>query len=168
VNLELNQIEYIKESLSQKTNSEIANNLNCSHYRVKYLMGKYGIKRNMEQLQSLRKILGGRQTGSNNNNWKGGISKDNMRYKRIQIMRYPERVQARSKAYSALRNGSIIKTGCIICGDPKTEMHHQDYSRPLEVIHVCKHHHIILDQYLRRGITFTQIKSQLQITRKAV
>ena len=48
---------------------------------------------------------------------------------------------ARLKVRNALRNGSLIKKPCEICGELKVEAHHDDYSKPLEVIWLCKRHH---------------------------
>lgn len=41
----------------------------------------------------------------------------------------------------ALRTGKLKRQPCAICGLQKTEGHHEDYSKPLEVIWLCKQHH---------------------------
>lgn len=41
----------------------------------------------------------------------------------------------------AVRNGLIMKTVCIICGE-KSEAHHPDYSNPLSVVWLCRKHHM--------------------------
>lgn len=81
------------------------------------------------------------QTGENNPNYKGGISKNNYHYKKIQIERYPERVKARSIIAQSLRKGDIVRLPCVKCGDPKAQAHHEDYSKPLDVIWLCRKHH---------------------------
>jgi hypothetical protein len=43
-----------------------------------------------------------------------------------------------------LDTGKISKTPCIVCGSIESEMHHQDYHKPKEVIWLCRIHH----QYL--------------------
>ena len=45
------------------------------------------------------------------------------------------------QAYLALKRGVLKKQDCIICGNPKSEMHHENYDRPLEVIWLCPQHH---------------------------
>jgi hypothetical protein len=47
---------------------------------------------------------------------------------------------ARRKAYAAVKAGKLVrKTVCDVCGLPrKTEFHHPDYSKPLDVWQVCK------------------------------
>lgn len=52
----------------------------------------------------------------------------------------PEKYQAHIAVRMALYHGKIKKTGCIVCGD-KAQAHHEDYSKPLEVIWLCQTHH---------------------------
>lgn len=42
---------------------------------------------------------------------------------------------------TAVNNGSLNKTPCIKCGNEKSEAHHEDYMKPLEVIWLCRKHH---------------------------
>ncbi len=42
----------------------------------------------------------------------------------------------------AIRDGKVKRLPCSVCGDPKSEAHHHDYNKPLDVIFFCdKHHH---------------------------
>ena len=52
-----------------------------------------------------------------------------------------ERHLARWTVNHAIASGKIIRGSCEICGDDKTEAHHDDYSKPLEVRWLCKKHH---------------------------
>ena len=68
--------------------------------------------------------------------------------KRVQMLadqarkeKFAEKRSARSKIYHAILKGRLIPTPCLICGD-KAEAHHHDYSRPLDVMWLCKTHHI--------------------------
>ena len=56
--------------------------------------------------------------------------------------KYPLKYQARYLLRYAVKIGNIKKLSCIICGNKKSEAHHNDYSKPLEVIWYCKQHHI--------------------------
>jgi hypothetical protein len=47
---------------------------------------------------------------------------------------------------SALEKGIIVKEPCLICGNPKVEGHHKDYSKPLEVDWLCTKHHDVIDR----------------------
>jgi hypothetical protein len=57
------------------------------------------------------------------------------------IKRNPAAHKAHIKANNALRNGKLKKKACEICGNKHVEMHHQDYSKPLEVMWLCRKHH---------------------------
>lgn len=45
------------------------------------------------------------------------------------------------KVHRALRSGKIVKKPCSVCGDKNVHGHHEDYSKPLEVIWLCPLHH---------------------------
>lgn len=51
------------------------------------------------------------------------------------------KANARSYVNVYIRRGLITKKPCVICGD-KAQMHHEDYSKPLEVIWYCRKHHL--------------------------
>jgi len=51
---------------------------------------------------------------------------------------------ARSDARHGVRDGKIIKKPCEVCGDEKVQMHHDDYSKPLDVRFLCRKHHLEL------------------------
>jgi hypothetical protein len=55
--------------------------------------------------------------------------------------KYPEKNAARTAVSNAVRDGRLIKTPCIICGNPDSEGHHDDYSKPLDVKWLCPKHH---------------------------
>ena len=59
-----------------------------------------------------------------------------------------EKVRAHMKLANAIRRGDIIKKPCVMCGEVKVEGHHDDYSKPLDVIWLCLKHHI----WLHRGL----------------
>lgn len=54
--------------------------------------------------------------------------------------KFAHKRSARSKTFTAIKNGTIQVLPCLICGD-KAEAHHHDYSRPLDVMWLCKTHH---------------------------
>lgn len=55
--------------------------------------------------------------------------------------RYPEKRHARITFGNAVRDGKIVRKPCEVCGDHKSEGHHPDYSKPLEVRWLCNKHH---------------------------
>ena len=96
----------------------------------------------MEEQLELR-FISQSQPGELNPNWKGGISKNNYHYKKLQVQRYPEKIKARDKVYRAVKSGKLEKQPCEVCGDPKSEAHHyKGYKFPLDVQWLCKKHHI--------------------------
>jgi hypothetical protein len=42
---------------------------------------------------------------------------------------------------NAIKYGSIKRLPCEICGSKKSEGHHEDYSKPLDVVWLCSRHH---------------------------
>lgn len=55
--------------------------------------------------------------------------------------KYPEKYKARNSVQSEIRAGRMKRNPCEKCGNPITEAHHNDYSKPLKVIWLCKKHH---------------------------
>lgn len=55
--------------------------------------------------------------------------------------KYPEKYKARMAVSNAVRDKRLIKLPCCVCGDVKSTAHHEDYSKPLEVVWVCLKHH---------------------------
>lgn len=52
---------------------------------------------------------------------------------------------ARSYAHVYLKRGKIERKPCKICGTMENlEMHHEDHSKPIEIIWLCRKHHIEL------------------------
>lgn len=51
------------------------------------------------------------------------------------------RQKARELFKTAVRYGRITRQPCEVCGEPKTDGHHTDYDKPLEVVWLCRKHH---------------------------
>ena len=60
-------------------------------------------------------------------------------------IRYPEKYKARYTLRNAIRTGLIKRGTCEVCGNTKTEAHHDDYSKPFEVKWLCHKHHCELE-----------------------
>jgi hypothetical protein len=52
------------------------------------------------------------------------------------------RDRARSYAGVYLRKGKLQRKPCEKCGDMFSQMHHEDYSKPLEVVWLCRPCHL--------------------------
>lgn len=84
--------------------------------------------------------FGKTRTGKLNPNWKGGVAKDNMRYKLRFEKKSPEKVVAHRITLAAIKSGELVRRPCERCGFSdlkKIHAHHEDYSKPLKVIWFC-------------------------------
>jgi len=52
-----------------------------------------------------------------------------------------EKIAAYGAVANAVKTGKITKQPCTVCGDEQSQAHHEDYSKPLEVIWFCCFHH---------------------------
>ncbi len=87
--------------------------------------------------------------GPNHPRWKGGRSADFYFYKLRSIAKYPLRHKCRRIFARAVKSG-ILKRGCCeFCGNPKTQGHHEDYSRPNDIRWLCRKHHRMVDRWRR-------------------
>lgn len=54
---------------------------------------------------------------------------------------HPKRRSAQITLGNAVRRGLVKKCPCMVCG-AKAEAHHPDYDRPLDVVWLCRSHHM--------------------------
>ena len=68
------------------------------------------------------------------------------------------KLQARSKIGELLRTGRLVAQPCVECGAEKTAAHHEDYSKPFDIVWLCtlchgkRHRKIRQDAATRGGI----------------
>ena len=65
------------------------------------------------------------------------MSKSRKKY----IVANPDKHQAHMLLNQAVRRGDIQRKPCNVCGNPIVEGHHEDYTKPLEVIWLCRKCH---------------------------
>ena len=53
----------------------------------------------------------------------------------------PEKVKAQYLVRLEIRYGRMKRLPCIKCGNPLSQGHHEDYTKPLDVIWLCSKHH---------------------------
>ena len=58
------------------------------------------------------------------------------------LKKYPERETAHQHVRAALKSGALSKEACSVCGDLQTEAHHNNYTKTLSVVWLCKAHHL--------------------------
>lgn len=51
------------------------------------------------------------------------------------------KTSARDAVNNAVRDGRLVPQTCEVCGSEKVQAHHEDYSKPLEVMWLCFEHH---------------------------
>ena len=49
--------------------------------------------------------------------------------------------EAQQKFYIERRSGRIKRQPCMVCGEKTVQGHHEDYSKPLQVMWLCHKHH---------------------------
>lgn len=62
-------------------------------------------------------------------------------YERNSRQRDPQKWKARQAVAHALRSGALKRLPCEVCGHSKSQAHHEDYSKPLDVRWLCFRHH---------------------------
>lgn len=66
-------------------------------------------------------------------------------YMKENRVKFPHKWKARLLARKAYQTGLIKKQPCVFCGSAETEMHHEDYSKPIDVVWLCHPHHMKLE-----------------------
>lgn len=67
----------------------------------------------------------------------------------------PGKRKAHWTVSNAIRRGVITKLPCDVCGDEKSEAHHDDYAKPLAIRWLCRKHHSEHHIEVRRLERFT-------------
>jgi len=84
--------------------------------------------------------------------YKGKYKERFIRHARLYRIKNPIKYRARYYLYNAVKSGKILKP--LICSKckkkTKIEAHHSDYSKPLEVIWLCRSCHLIADKIMRK------------------
>lgn len=65
--------------------------------------------------------------------------------------RNPQKSRAHRIVRVAVKNGKLKKQPCVECGKEKAEAHHEDYSKPLKVIWLCRQCHVDLHAAEKAG-----------------
>ena len=80
--------------------------------------------------------------------WRGS-SKGIQRTKEYNKEHYLEdkpKQKARHAIHRLIKSGVIKRMPCKICGNNKSQAHHPDYTKPLDVVWLCQSHHYDIDR----------------------
>ena len=72
----------------------------------------------------------------------------------------PEKHRAHVVVLCAFRNGSLIRQPCSVCDNPFGHAHHEDYSKPLEIVWLCRQCHTKRHQELREKLLVVNPKNR--------
>lgn len=138
---ELNILKNLYLSTSQR---KIAIILHRTKKSVNSKLSRLGLKVSEEERRR-RTVCSHKNTkgqwGKDNPNWKGGVSKDHKRYSNRFNAKFPEKHRAHVLLKYAVKQGKILRLPCTVCGDVNSFAHHEDYTKPLEVVWLCRKHH---------------------------
>ena len=56
-------------------------------------------------------------------------------------LKNPDKIKTHMAVSNAIETGKLEKGLCQVCGNVKVDGHHPDYSKPLEVLWLCRQHH---------------------------
>lgn len=123
----------------------------CNYCGVEFLALTKNIRRGWGKYCSHRcssKTL----IGEKNPNYRGDKKLTRKQSKQRTKEKNPEKHLARASVTKALRNGILVRLPCGVCGSEKSEGHHDDYSKPLEVRWLCRKHHSEIHKGDKKGI----------------
>ncbi len=73
-----------------------------------------------------------------------GFARQYSSYQKKRRRKDPEKDSARRRVSRAVKNGELKRKPCEVCGSFYSQAHHEDYSKPLDVIWLCRKHHLEL------------------------
>lgn len=71
-------------------------------------------------------------------------------YNKAYYWSHLDEARAKWQVRYAVKMGRLIRLPCEVCGSPKSEAHHDDYSKPLDVRWLCRPHHREADDLRRQ------------------
>ncbi len=60
---------------------------------------------------------------------------------RKKLIEHSVEVLARGEVRKAISRGDITRGSCQVCGEENAQGHHEDYTKPLDVLWLCDTHH---------------------------
>ena len=118
----------------------------CLRCGKDFLATAYEVKRGRAQVCGVRCANGQRRQTPEG--WKA-----RRRNKRLTDPAYRRKDRARDILIKAVRNGTVTRKPCEVCGTMPVDAHHDNYDEPLDVRWFCRKHHLELERELKAGLT---------------
>ena len=94
---------------------------------------------NLEKVRAYDRARGSRQTKEYSRKYYAANKEKSVAWGREERM--TEAGKARELVSRAVRKGALSPAPCLVCGASPAHAHHEDYSRPLDVVWLCPVHH---------------------------
>lgn len=78
-------------------------------------------------------------------------------YERAHYRARPLQHKARIAVNQAIKRGKLERQPCEICDEPKTDAHHPDYSKSLDVNWYCRKHHVDLHLMMKEFASWESV-----------
>jgi uncharacterized OB-fold protein len=132
----------IQYELNKKTNKKAAEADMKAIKEFEGLKKKY--QRDVSRSQKGREYDKKRNKYPNRKKW---LLEYNRKKRKKRITAY----RAYDALHWAIRTGKLLRKPCEMCGDTKSQGHHEDYTKPLDVVWLCQRHHMERhEQYKRK------------------
>ena len=91
------------------------------------------------------------------------MSKQSVKWNKTYKDKYPDKQKAKTAVANAIRLGKLKRLPCSQCSNVKSQAHHSDYTKPLEVVWLCqqchtKQHHPTIGNKVVSGQQRSSIK----------
>ena len=81
--------------------------------------------------------------------------KERVRLKQLKLKGKPRTI-IYAEIKRKITNGEINKLPCAVCGNAKAQGHHEDYTKPFDLVWLCTRHHADRHIHLRNAKTLGQ------------
>ena len=114
--------------------------------------------RKTEKSKKIRKVMSKRYYSSDKGKLK--IAEQSKRYNKLNG-------RCNKIIYNAIKENKILKGICMVCKEAKTDAHHENYNKPLEVLWLCRKHHKQLHASMNKAYeTYGNILPTIKLERK--
>lgn len=81
-----------------------------------------------------------------------GVARKLYRFNKLKAEDYRQKERCRGVTRYKIYTGELKRLPCEVCGSVKSDAHHKDYSDPVNVVWLCRKHHLALHAEQERKI----------------